>query len=412
MNSQLENTFVKGLKPGLNLSERSANAEKFLEQLSFPGRKDENWRYTSVKKLAKLELAQVADVAKVNISDYAIPELDCVRLLFVNGVFDQSQSDEVNISGITVKRLSELTTDTGAQLVGSLSNEKEEIFDSINLAYLSDGVMISIEKNTEGSKPVHIIHVTTQSKSVSNTRNIIVAEQSASLKVVESFHSTDCTDALINHLTEITVKENASVQYDKLQVEEGSNNYICKEEVKQLRDSRFTINTFSLKGKLVRNDLNIKVDGEHCETYLNGLFLPVGEQHIDNHTRVDHLKSNCMSSELYKGTGSGRSTSVFNGKVIVHVDAQKIEAFQQNNNILLSDEATINAKPELEIYADDVKCSHGTTTGQFDKDAIFYLRARGVGEKAAKSLLVAAFANEVIEKLENPSLESYLQSFV
>jgi Fe-S cluster assembly protein SufD len=215
-----------------------------------------------------------------------------------------------------------------------------------------------------------------------------------------------------NHITEIFISKNANLTIDKLQYEGETSSQIMTEQVEQSDDSTFTINTATLNGLLVRNNLNIAVNGQNCETNLNGVYLLNGNQHVDNHTIVDHLKPNCNSNELYKGVIDGKATAVFNGKVFVRKDAQKINAFQSNGNVLLTDDATVNSKPELEIYADDVKCSHGSTTGQLDEEAVFYLRARGLSETAARQLMVGAFVGEVFEKFENESVTKSIQTIL
>jgi Fe-S cluster assembly protein SufD len=213
-------------------------------------------------------------------------------------------------------------------------------------------------------------------------------------------------------VTEISIAQNAYLTIDKLQEENDSCFQIATEQVQQAKDSNFTINTITLNGGLVRNNLNIFVNGQNCETHLNGAYILKDNQHVDNHTVVDHKVAHCESNELYKGVIDGKATAVFNGKVYVRKDAQKINAFQSNGNVLLSDDASVNSKPELEIYADDVKCSHGSTTGQLDEDAVFYLRARGIGEKAARQLMVGAFVGEVFEKIGSEAVRRRIDTIL
>ncbi len=227
-----------------------------------------------------------------------------------------------------------------------------------------------------------------------------------------AYFSDDATGCFSNVVTEIEVAENAHLDIDKLQLENETALQIASEYVTQARDSHFDINTITLNGLLVRNGLNIAVDGQNCETHLNGMYLTKDNQHVDNHTIVDHLQPNCESFELYKGVMNDKSTGVFNGKVFVRKDAQKINAYQSNGNVLLSDNATINSKPELEIYADDVKCSHGSTTGQLDEEAIYYLRTRGISAKAAREMLIAAFVGDVLEKIINEEVLSFIQQIL
>jgi Fe-S cluster assembly protein SufD len=198
----------------------------------------------------------------------------------------------------------------------------------------------------------------------------------------------------------------------KIQAEAGTNFHVSKENIKQDKDSNFTLHTTTLNGNFVRNDVNVAVNGQNCETNLYGAYILNGTQHVDNHTVIDHKVAHCLSNELYKGVIDDKATAVFNGKVFVRKDAQKINAFQSNANVLMSDDATVNSKPELEIYADDVKCSHGSTTGQLDEEAVFYLRARGISEKSARNLVVSAFVNDALEKTENEEVLAYIYSLV
>ncbi len=259
-------------------------------------------------------------------------------------------------------------------------------------------------------KPIQIVHVLTGENTISNVRNVIISERFSEAEIVQVFLTENAVESFSNNVTEIFVEENAKLTLDKLQNEVERNFHVSTEHVKQAKSSNFKINTITLNGGLVRNDLFIDVDGENVDTHLNGTYVLKGNQHVDNHTTVDHLKANCESNELYKGVVDENATAVFNGKVFVRQDAQKINAYQSNGNVLLSDSASVNSKPELEIYADDVKCSHGSTTGQLDDEAIYYLRARGISEKSAKALMVTAFIGDVIEKIDNESVVEYVHT--
>jgi FeS assembly ATPase SufC/FeS assembly protein SufD len=277
---------------------------------------------------------------------------------------------------------------------------ESEIFSALNTYYAQDGIGIRIAKKTELKQSIQVIFISTGEYSYSGARNVISCEDFASAHIVLNYMSLDSNTTFNNSLTEIHVGTNANLTIDKIQQEVDSSLNITSEFVNQEKDSTFTINTITLDGALVRNNLTIAVDGQNSETNLSGAYVLKGKQHVDNHTVVDHKVAHCQSNELYKGVIDDQATAVFNGKVFVRKDAQKINAFQSNGNVLLSDNATINSKPELEIYADDVKCSHGSTTGQLDEEAIFYLRARGISEKGARALMVSAFIGDVIEKIE------------
>ena len=227
-----------------------------------------------------------------------------------------------------------------------------------------------------------------------------------------SYYAENETSSFSSHITEITIENNANFTLHKIQNENSANLTIATEEIKQGKDSNVTLHTYTLNGGLVRNNVYANVNGQNSESNLYGIYLLNEKQHVDNHTTIDHQVAHCLSNELYKGVLSDQSTGVFNGKVFVRKDAQKINAFQSNANVLLSDLASMNSKPELEIYADDVKCSHGSTTGQIDEEAIFYLRARGISEKNAKLLMIDAFIGEVIEKNTNSLVKDKIYSLL
>ncbi len=399
----------------LKLSEVNAEATQralgALEKLNFPTRKTEDWKYTRVNKLVKREYAQSFESTVSSVDEFLIPDLEAHVVVIENGVVNNALSTFVNEGSFYVGTLSDALanrTDVYAQYFNKLANNQEEIFTAINTAYNNDGILIWAGKNHQATKAVHIIHLSTGEQKLANNRIVVVAERSSELNVVESYVSKDSKNNLVNTVVEAFAAENSKLLIDKLQYASNEDAFICTDQMVQQQDSNLIVNTFTLSGGLVRNTLTIDVEGQNAFTGMNGLYMPKGKQHVDNHTKVNHKVANCVSSELYKGVLADRSTGVFNGKVIVFEDAQKIEAYQQNKNVLVSTDATMNAKPELEIYADDVKCSHGTTTGQFDEAAVFYLQARGISKAKAKELLVSAFANEVIEKIENPVVQNFV----
>ncbi len=372
-----------------------------LETLQFPANKDEYWKYTRPTKIVNSTFKTNEDVAAVDIEPFKIPGLDAWRVVLVNGVFraDLSELDNVQ-SGIEILDLAQAQENaTVKQYLGSLLDTENHIFSAINTVYASGGVAIVANEKVTAEKPVHIIQVQAFEDSLAQPRILIVAKKNSNLKVISSFKSTVASRTFTNVVAEMVVEQNAHLEYNKIQFENEESLQLSTEQVYQERDSYFSINTITLNGSWVRNNLNIVVDGENCETRLYGIYPLTGHQHVDNHTLVDHRQPHCESHELYKGILDGSSNGVFNGKVFVRKDAQKTNAFQTNNNIILSENAQVNTKPELEIYADDVKCSHGCTTGQFDDEAVFYLRSRGIGEKNARNLLVYAFSQEVLENI-------------
>ncbi len=380
-------------------------------EASFPTRKTEDWRYVKLGKLVKKSFnSPNYSNDQLDISQFNIPNLDCSTLVFVNGLYTPHLSCIQVESGVTICPIDVAkNTVEFKQHFNVLAQKSLDIFSTLNTAYTSGGAYISVAKNTKTTKALYLINISTQGETHFNSRNLIIAEEGAQAEIIQGFYHIGNNENLNNSVTEVFVKKNAHVNLTKIQKDAEFSSHICFEHVHQENDSTFKIHTIVKSGNLVRNGLNIAVDGSNCYSEMNGLILSKGTQFVDNHTRVDHLKPHCTSSELYKYILKEQSTGVFNGKVIVHLDAQKIQAYQQNNNLIISESATMNAKPELEIFADDVKCSHGTTTGQFDEKAIFYLQSRGVSKDAAKDLLIEAVADEVISKIGNEAIVEFVK---
>lgn len=376
------------------------NALSVLETTPFPTTRAEAWKYTRVTRIKNGEFAvNPVQLAKNN---HRISE-SSVSLVFVNGHFSAELSDKTMPEGVKILALSQMN-EAELAVLGNDVKLEGEIFNAFNTAYATDGAYIHVSAEMQIAPSIELTYISTGENTLSNIRNIIVSEAFSKAHIIQQFVSENAVNCFTNVVSEISVAQNAFLTIDKLQQEDDSCFQVSTEEAKQAKDSNFTINTVTLGGGLVRNNLHIAVDGQNCETNLNGAYILKGNQHVDNHTVVDHKVANCLSNELYKGVIDGKATAVFNGKVFVRKDAQKINAFQSNGNVLLSDDASVNSKPELEIYADDVKCSHGSTTGQLDEEAVFYLRARGIGEKAARQLMIGAFVGEVMEKIENEAV--------
>jgi Fe-S cluster assembly protein SufD len=380
-----------------------------LNSSEFPTTRNEQWKYTRVGKIAAIE-PQIKTEYTRKLPKYSIAE-NAVTFVFENGIFRSDLSYGEVIDGVTIKPL---TACTAAELasVGQLAKNEGSVFNSMNSAYASDGIYVNIAPNTHVQKKIQIIQILTGNQTVANTRNYLFCDKFSKADLIFGAFSNEATTSFNNVVTEIFVEENANLTIDKIQYEEAGNYTIATENVQQAKDSTFTINTLTLNGTLVRNNLTINVAGTNCTTNLNGAYLLNENQHVDNHTVVDHLAPHCNSNELYKGVIDDKGTAVFNGKVFVRKDAQKINAFQSNGNVLLSDNASVNSKPELEIYADDVKCSHGSTTGQLDEEAVFYLRARGLSEKSARHLMVSAFIGDVLEKIASEDVQQFTQSIL
>jgi Fe-S cluster assembly protein SufD len=284
----------------------------------------------------------------------------------------------------------------------------------LNTALGLDGVFIHVAAGTVIDKAVQILQISSVGEQVvMNSRNLLVVEKNAQLTFVEHFVSNATSSkSFHNTLSEVVVEDDAIVSHYKIQEEEGHAMQVNTCQVQQGKKSVYNNYTFTFGGEMVRNNLNIVLENSYTETHLFGLYIAGKDQLVDNHTLVDHRMPNCESNELYKGIAKDNATATFNGKIFVRKDAQKTNAFQSNKNILLGDEATINTKPQLEIYADDVKCSHGTSTGKIDQEALFYLRSRGIGVPAAQQLLMHAFAEEVVDAIKHESIKTYVENLL
>lgn len=413
------------------------NAISEFERLGIPNRKNEEWKYSDASALFKngFQVFRQGDsyeagptlfpVEKKDIQKFLVPDLDASTVVLVNGVYSESLSVLKNIpNGVVICSMTEAFRESlsagsqvGVEIKAHFSKYTDvasDAFVALNTAFAYDGIFISVPDNTIVETPVHIINVlSSQEISLVQPRFLFVISKNSEIKIIESLDTLTFNEKTIcNSVTEISVGENAKVQYYKLQNDCAGVHLISTVNAHQQKNSLFDTNTITLNGDWIRNNLNIVPDAGSCETHLNGLFITNGTQHVDNHTLVDHRKPNCQSNQLYKGILDGKSTGIFNGKIFVRRDAQKTNAYQSSKNILLSDDATINTKPQLEIYADDVKCSHGSTTGQLDEDAMFYLRSRGLSEASARGLLLFAFAGDVIEKIQIEPMKIYLEELV
>ncbi|MEO6904019.1 MAG: Fe-S cluster assembly protein SufD [Bacteroidia bacterium] len=392
-------------------------AINFFEKQGIPTRKHEEYKYLNLDVMLKGEFSSPA---KKSLTSQQINSKSFLKnaktIVIENGFFNQSLS---TIDGLP-KEIQILDICKSSELeifknhYSKYADISTDAFIALNTAMAVSGVFIYIPKGIVFETPIHILHISSVTENTfTNPRNLIVVGENAQVQLIESYQSIDSTATTINNaLTEIVIEENANVNHYKIQDESEFGYLINTTQIYQKSKSVFTTNTFILSGALVRNNLTIVLDGEHIETHLNGLYLTKDNQVVDNHTLVDHWKSNCNSNELYKGIIEDKSSATFNGKIFVRKDAQKTNAFQSNKNILLSDDGTVNTKPQLEIYADDVKCSHGTSTGKLDTDKIFYLRARGLSELSAKKMLMHAFASEVVEGIKLPELLEYVEAKV
>lgn len=403
------------------VAERMRQSFDFFKTNGFPHAKMEDWKYTDIRKIIDFPYAwpvkseshlDQAAFETLPLADLA----DTYRLVFVNGYLEQELSilpSEGN--NFTVTHLGD-TASAGAHYEAHMGDIvlTESGFTALNTALHTDGVLIHIPAGAVVDKPVLVYYValTEDDLYLIQPRNIVIAEKGSHVKLAEIFVSRGNEPSLTNIVTEIKVGEGANLDYSRLQLEGSRNFHVGFTGITQQRDSRIDTHVLSLGGAFVRNNLHFKLEGSGSSSIMNGLYLLKNEQFLDNHTRVDHAVPGCVSDQLYKGILKDKSTGVFNGKIIVHPDAQKTNAYQRNVNVLLSDEATINTKPQLEIFADDVRCTHGATAGFIDEEAIFYLQARGISESEARIMLMNAFANEVIDKLNVSALQDPLREYV
>ena len=389
-----------------------------FQELGFPTVKNEDWKYTNIHNLVNKTylLNEDVDVANLDFDAADIPGLDAHRIVLVNGQYVLAFSSLEDEIGLTVKSIEDAQDEVNFQKhFAQHADKTDSAMVALNTALHTSGVYISVAKNKVVSKPLHIVHVATGGKDFfAQTRNLIVVEPNAEIEIVESYiTAANSASNLNNKVTEIVAEENAKIQHYYLQLAAEIGHYINHTEVYQEKHSLYNNYNCTFPGPaFVRNDINIRLDAEQVESHLYGINLLNKKQFVDNHTIVDHMKPHCESYEWYKNIPQEEATAVFNGKIFVREDAQKTNAFQQNNNMLIGEKSTVFTKPQLEIFADDVKCSHGCTMGQFDDEALFYLRARGIGEDSARILLVHAFAFDVTSKFSNDTIKHYVEELV
>jgi Fe-S cluster assembly protein SufD len=402
---------------GLDWLDRSrTGALDAFASSGFPTPRNEDWKYTRVTPIEKrgftLPGADGADLQSADVERFFFDGLDCEQLVFVDGRYvDALSRRNVVESGVRITTM-ESAMNASSQLLeahlGHYADTDGRPFSALNTAFMTDGAVIHVKNRGAGRHPVHLLFVATAVDVVSHPRVLVVAEAASQTTVIESYVSLVDGCYFTNALTEVVLMEAARVDHYKLQKENDKAFHVATLQVRQERDTRFASHSISFGGQLVRNDINVVLDAEGASCLLNGLFMARGRQHMDYHTRVDHAKPNGSSEEIYKGILDGRARGVFNGRVKVHPDAQKTDAHQSNNNLLLSRDAEVDTKPELEIYADDVKCSHGATVGQLDEQSLYYLRSRGIGKAQARGLLTYGFARDILERVELAPLREKL----
>ena len=390
------------------------SAIKNFENKGFPTKKEEAWKYTSLNAILKNDFSVFPNTENTieyrDVKKYFLHEIDSYKVVFVDGVFSSNLSSTTH-DGIDVCLMSSaLNKPKYKMVIDTYFNQiasKDESLTSLNTAFANEGAYINIPKSKVADKPIEIMYFSTGSEKalLVQPRNLVIVGENSHVQIIERHQCLNDNAVLTNSVTEIFAAKRAIVDYYKIQNDAAEANLIDNTYVSQKQESHVSVQTFSFGGNLTRNNLNFYHFGERLTSTLNGITIIGEKQHVDHYTLVHHAAPNCESFQDYKGIFSDRATGVFNGKVYVEKEAQKTNAFQKSNNILLSDKATINAKPQLEIFADDVKCSHGCTVGQLDETALFYMQQRGIPKKEAKALLMYAFSNAVIENIKIPELK-------
>jgi Fe-S cluster assembly protein SufD len=413
--------FEQHIDVDSNLHDLRSAAMKNFENKGFPTKKEEAWKYTSLNSVLKNDYSvfpkhepavEFADVKK-----YFLHEIDSYKVVFIDGKYSSFLSATTH-DGIDVCLMSSaLHKPKYKMILDEYFNKiasREESLTTLNTAFAAEGAYIHIPKSKVVEKPIEIIYFSTGKEDalMVQPRNLVVVGENAHVQIIERHQSINENPVLTNSVTEIFAQKRAIVDYYKIQNDLTSASLIDNTYIAQKQESRVSVHTFSFGGNLTRNNLNFYHLGERIDSTLKGITIIGDKQHVDHYTLVHHAQPNCESHQNYKCILNDNSTGVFNGKIYVEREAQKTDAFQQNNNILLSDKATINAKPQLEIFADDVKCSHGCTIGQLDETAMFYMQQRGIPQKEAKALLMYAFSNEVIESIKIPELKKRITKII
>jgi len=395
-------------------------AIKSFEEKGFPTKKEEAWKYTSLNTILKHDYSVFPKEENTlefkDVKNYFLHDLDTYKIVFIDGVYSSHLSETTHDKIDVCLMSSALSHKKYAPVIDNYFNKvaKQDGLTSLNTAFSNEGAYVYIPKNKLADKPIQIIHFSTgkESAQMLQPRNLIVVEENSHVQIIERHQSLTDNPVLTNAVTEIFVDKRAIVDYYKIQNDNQNASLIDNTYIEQQGQSIASVHTFAFGGNITRNNLNFYQKGEGIDSILNGVTIIEGKQHVDHNTLVHHTQPNCESHQDYKGIFDEKATGVFNGKIIVNKEAQKTNAFQSNNNILLSDKATINSKPQLEIFADDVKCSHGCTIGQLDENALFYMRSRGIGEKEARALMMYAFANNVLESVKIPQLKNRINKLI
>jgi Fe-S cluster assembly protein SufD len=429
--SEKDNGYMEGFSrfektaPGSNLgwlkSIREHAITRFSE-LGFPTPRDEDWRFTNVAPIARssfhIPLNGIDQVSAADLTPFQFEGQQISELVFINGHYSAKLSTHNKLpEGMIVLNLAEAINsqeDILKENLAKYADFEDEAFTALNTAFMEDGGFIYIPKGTVVEEPIHLLYISTagDKPSITNPRNLIIVEDNCEANIIEQYVSLDENIYLSNVVTEMVVGENSSVGHYLIELESKKAFNISTLRVQQARSSNMRSYSVLLGGSLVRNNIHPVLAGEGCNSLINGLYMSTHRQHMDNYMKIEHVSPHCDSRQLYDGVLDGRSRGVFHGRIIVHKGAQKTDAKQTNRNLLLSDYAQVDTKPQLEIYADDVKCTHGATIGQIDENALFYLRSRGISKEASRDIILNAFANETLESMTVDSVKKYCTNLV
>lgn len=396
-------------------------AYQTFNRLGLPTFRNEEWKYTRISSLFSNDYrlsGGTPHLAPQDIESLRLPGSSVANeLFFINGIFSAVLST-LHSRGLQVVPLETAAGNEYSSFVKQYFNHSAEYLpdgiNALNTAFLQGGVFIAVQRRQRIEHPIYIYNITDtrQNAVLAQPRSLIFVDQQAEVKIIETYCTLGSSPSMTNQVMEMVVETDAFVSYCKLQNDQANASQVSTTHIRQVGRSVVNTVTVSLNGGIVRNNLHAVMEAAHAEAHLYGLYFQRGDSHVDNHTVVDNAAPDCQSNELYKGILDNQSTGVFNGKIFVRKDAQKTNAFQSNKNVLLSDSASINSKPQLEIFADDVKCSHGCTVGNLDEDGLFYLQSRGIPEKQATALLLQGFAMDVLEKISHAPIRSYIEDLI
>lgn len=396
--------------------QRKSSLRSFVDS-GFPTTRQENWKYTDFRELEKRRFESLENPGKLSDSDLEkhLPQgLDCVRMVFLDGHFQPHLSlDGALPEGVSVSNFAAQTTwATDGSTLDTTINGYANPFTDMNAAFMSDGLYLQLAANAVLEKPLLVVFAASgqQEDSMQQIRNVLDLGENSQATLIEHYIALGDAPYFTNAVTELQAQPGARLTRIRLQQEADTAYHVSSFHAHQLRDSHVINHGVDLGARLARIDTNSKLDGDGATVELYGVYAPTEKQHVDNHTRIDHAKPHGVSREDYKGVLDGNARGVFNGKIVVHKDAQKTDSEQSSAALLLSDKCEVDVKPELIIYADDVKCAHGSTIGQLDEDAVFYLTSRGISEAGARAILTFSFAGELIQKIEPVELRQYIEA--